>query len=169
MKIPALAVAVAPLSLGSATGGQENDPTATSDPKRITPITKRGEPNVDMRLGMTPESFWRTAAAGAPDPANHTAPPSVMQIRISQLLDAQASRLEEKTEEAIRAALAKIEAETKSKADAHNPQPGPRADEADQDDAPKAEDAKPLPFDKNFMAYTEAKKIARSTVLSTFP
>ncbi|WP_092425472.1 hypothetical protein [Alloyangia pacifica] len=42
--------------------------------------------------GQPPAGFWRSLT-GLPDPANHVAPPSIMQIRISALLEEQAEAL----------------------------------------------------------------------------
>ncbi|WP_143595895.1 hypothetical protein [Tropicibacter naphthalenivorans] len=64
---------------------------------RVQPIADARDPEAPMREGQSAEKFWRSAS-GLPDPDSHMAPPSIMQIKISQMLDQQAVELETKTE-----------------------------------------------------------------------
>ncbi|MBY6116998.1 hypothetical protein KUW09_22055 [Mameliella alba] len=59
-----------------------------ADPAKITPIADSRNPEAGLKDGKAPTKFWR-AVNGEPDPATHAAPPSIMQITISQMLDEQ--------------------------------------------------------------------------------
>ena len=52
------------------------------------PIAFSRDPKAALAKGQPPIQFWRTVR-GEPDPATHVAPPSILQIRITQLLDEQ--------------------------------------------------------------------------------
>lgn len=54
----------------------------------IKPIADARDPEARLREGQAPSQFW-SAANGEPDPTSNIAPPSILQITISRLLDAQ--------------------------------------------------------------------------------
>lgn len=67
------------------------------EPQDYKPPTLRDMPLADgrdvravMNFGHPPAMFWR-AARGEPDPLLHEAPPSIVQLKITQVLDAQAA------------------------------------------------------------------------------
>ena len=67
--------------------------------QRVQPTAQSRNPDATMSDGQPPAKFWR-AASGEPDPATHLAPPSIMQIKISQMLDEQANEQAEDPPEA---------------------------------------------------------------------
>ena len=76
----------APLATGHPHGLP--DPRRTEAPlSRVQPIALARDPEAALTRGQTPANFWR-ATSGEPDP-EQIAPPSIMQIRISRLLDQQ--------------------------------------------------------------------------------
>ena len=89
------------------------------DRTRVTPIADARDPQARLKDGQVPTQFWR-AVNGEPDPSNHTAPPSIMQITISRMLDEQAPRQD---------AAGKGDPEgAKTGADPTTPPPAPRSD-----------------------------------------
>ena len=79
---------VMPLTLAPVVTGH---PLGLPEPRRapkpsveITPISKRGDIDAAIADARTPAEFWR-AVSGQPH-ADHEAPRSMLQIRISQLL-----------------------------------------------------------------------------------
>lgn len=68
------------------------DPRAErSDRTRVKPIADARDPQARLKDGQAPTQFWR-AVNGEPDLSTHTAPPSIMQITISRMLDEQAPK-----------------------------------------------------------------------------
>ncbi len=66
----------------------------------VPPITQARDPDAQLNHGQPPTRFWRLVGGG-PDPATHIAPPSIVQIRITQLLNDQApANKNARTEEA---------------------------------------------------------------------
>ena len=55
---------------------------------KVQPIANARNPEARLNDGLEPTKFWR-AAIGQPDPSTNAPPPSIMQITISRLLDAQ--------------------------------------------------------------------------------
>ncbi|MEN9060329.1 hypothetical protein [Ponticoccus litoralis] len=55
---------------------------------KVLPVVGMRDPETQRSAGP-PAQFWRTLNGG-PDPATHIAPPSIMQIKITQMLDEQA-------------------------------------------------------------------------------
>ncbi|KUF09297.1 hypothetical protein AVJ23_18780 [Pseudoponticoccus marisrubri] len=55
----------------------------------MTPIAHARDPETAESASRRPSRFW-PAANGEPDPETHVAPPSIMQIKITQLLTEQA-------------------------------------------------------------------------------
>lgn len=85
-------VQVAPLlTAPQVTGHPHGLPGAQPDPMehtRVKPVADARDPEARMQEGQAPTKFWG-AVIGEPDPASHTAPPSIMQITISRMLDEQ--------------------------------------------------------------------------------
>ncbi len=77
----------APLVTGHPQGlpGDQPDPMEQT---RVQPVSDARDPEARMKEGQSPTQFW-AAVNGKPDPDNHTAPPSIMQITISRMLDEQ--------------------------------------------------------------------------------
>lgn len=75
---------------------------------KVLPVVGSRDPESQRSAGP-PAQFWRTLNGG-PDPATHIAPPSIMQIKITQMLDEQAVAMDDtyETDEAsaLRAANA---------------------------------------------------------------
>ena len=78
---------IAPLATGHPLGLPQ-DPRKNHPPQRVSAVPDGQLPST-FDKGQTPASFWRVIA-GKPDPASHVAPPSIMQLEISRLLDDQA-------------------------------------------------------------------------------
>ncbi|WP_323770373.1 hypothetical protein [Antarctobacter sp.] len=57
---------------------------------KIKPIADARNPEARLNDGLAPTKFWR-AANGEPDPSTNAPPPSIMQITISRMLDAQSA------------------------------------------------------------------------------
>jgi len=79
------------LSAPVTTGHPHGLPSDRQDPMeqtRIKPIADTRDPEARLREGQAPSKFW-SAVQGEPDPSSHTAPPSIMQITISRMLDEQ--------------------------------------------------------------------------------
>jgi len=70
--------------------GQGDLVSATRGCTEIKPIVKRGDTTAALAEGQGPENFWR-AVNGTPNPDGHTAPPSIVQIKISRILEEQAT------------------------------------------------------------------------------
>lgn len=88
MQIMSLSVPIAPQTTGHPFGLPENrDPVRRET--RVTPVAESRNPDAGFKDGKKPLQFWRSAG-GAVDPETHIAPPSIMQIKISQLLNEQA-------------------------------------------------------------------------------
>jgi hypothetical protein len=86
MHIQAQYPGTAPLATGHPHGLPE--PRRSERPQtRVLPIGLTRDPDAAMTRGQPPASFWR-AVSGEPDP-DQASPPSIMQIRITQLLEAQ--------------------------------------------------------------------------------
>jgi hypothetical protein len=74
------------------TGHPQGLPDVPRDPAsetRVKPIADARDPEAGLREGQAPAKFWR-AVNGEPDPDANTAPPSIMQIAISRMLEEQA-------------------------------------------------------------------------------
>ncbi|SDJ00545.1 hypothetical protein [Salipiger marinus] len=92
MQFPGVPATVAPF----ATGHPSGLPAAPTPPARETVVQPASKPlPADPEPGgLPPSSFWRTLS-GLPDPRNHSAPPSIMQLRITAILDEQVEHLRE--------------------------------------------------------------------------
>lgn len=69
--------------------GLPGDRQPESAQTKIKPIADARNPEARLKDGLAPAKFWR-AANGDPDPTANAAPPSIMQITISRMLDEQA-------------------------------------------------------------------------------
>lgn len=128
--------------------GLPGDRPAPDEQTKVKPIADARNPDARLNDGVAPTKFW-SAANGKPDPDANTAPPSIMQITISRMLDEQSPR---KT----------APAPTDVDADSAPPTDAPKATEADTG-ADMTMDA-PAPDDQS-----DAPKDARKSVLSTLP
>ncbi|WGW03797.1 hypothetical protein [Tropicibacter oceani] len=121
-----------------------------------------------MSDGQPPAQFWR-AANGEPDPNKHLAPPSIMQIKISQMLDEQASEQAEDSPEAEEPADAAAPDQARAPSDPAPddlPAIGSAASEKDPEpqSSPEGDALKPARE-----GYEQAANFSRSAVLSTLP
>lgn len=83
MQFSITTLAMAPMITGHPLGLPEAK-RSTKSPFEIKPITKRGDIDTAIAEARTPAEF-RRAVSGRPHP-DQAAPPSMLQIRISQLL-----------------------------------------------------------------------------------
>jgi hypothetical protein len=90
-----------------------------------------------------PAQFWRRL--NGPDPASHIAPPSIMQIKISQMLDAQADGAEEPSEEADPLPEAEPPGQGPASTAPENPPPGDAARQGYEGSASLLRDAPAAP------------------------
>ncbi len=81
MHIPLSLTAIAPQATGHPLS-LPRDPHPPPPGTRVSPL--RAAPDTSLQA-QTPETFWRRMS-GLPDPETHVAPPSIMQIRIEQML-----------------------------------------------------------------------------------
>lgn len=133
------------------------DPQAgRGEPMRVKPIADARNPEARLKDGQAPTQFWR-AVNGEPDPSTHTAPPSIMQITITRLLDAQAPRPEAPTEPDPETSEAVTEGAATS-APGRQAKPAPADPGAGQQ--PRADQPAEPP---------ETDKPARRSVFSTLP
>lgn len=103
MQIAGLSLWSAPQATGHLPGVPGDQTDATPPARKVHPISASRNPEAALTWARTPPTqFWRTAI-GAPDPAAQTAPPSIMQIKISQMLDAQASALQDQEDQEAKA------------------------------------------------------------------
>ncbi|WP_417724069.1 hypothetical protein [Salipiger sp.] len=87
---------VSPLATGHPLGLPAVQQKTLVDTK-VQPVAQQSKTENDTgREGLPPKEFWRSLT-GSPDPATHTAPPSIMQLKILAILDEQAERLDPAT------------------------------------------------------------------------
>ncbi|WP_226621788.1 hypothetical protein [Alloyangia pacifica] len=96
MQLTGVPQVVAPLATGHPLG-LPGAPVRTAEETKVQPVKESSTTGTDHSAdhaaeGQPPAGFWRSLT-GLPDPANHVAPPSIMQIRISALLEEQAEAL----------------------------------------------------------------------------
>ncbi|MCA0998453.1 hypothetical protein [Alloyangia pacifica] len=87
---------VAPLATGHPLG-LPGAPVRTAEETKVQPVKEQSTTDTDQggeygADGQPPASFWRSLT-GMPDPSSHVAPPSIMQLRITALLEEQAEAL----------------------------------------------------------------------------
>ena len=87
MQIMSLSVPIAPQTTGHPYGLPENRAPVRRE-TRIEPVANARNPDAGFKDGKKPLQFWRSAS-GSVDPSTHIAPPSIMQIKISQMLSEQ--------------------------------------------------------------------------------
>ncbi len=75
-------------ALAKSSGAAIKPLVALRTSKDIAPITKRGDIDAAIAAARTPAEFWRATGGIAPD-SDAFMPPSVMQVRISLLLNAE--------------------------------------------------------------------------------
>uniref|UniRef100_A0A2A3JRR8 Uncharacterized protein n=1 Tax=Alloyangia mangrovi TaxID=1779329 RepID=A0A2A3JRR8_9RHOB len=119
---------VAPLATGHPLG-LPGAPVRTAEETKVQPVKEQSTTDTDHGAdhgteGQSPTGFWRSLT-GLPDPVNHVAPPSIMQIRISALLEEQAEAL---LKELRDKAIARIAVETPRMAETE-PTAAPSQDE----------------------------------------
>ncbi len=83
------------LSAPQITGHPHGLPGTTEDlapSQKVQPILDARRPETQLGNHTPPQAFWHKAQ-GEPHPQTHDGPPSIMQIKISQMLNEQASML----------------------------------------------------------------------------
>ncbi|WP_141194889.1 hypothetical protein [Maliponia aquimaris] len=120
---------------------------------RVKPIADARNPEARLKDGQAPTQFWR-AVNGEPDPSTHAAPPSIMQITISRMLDAQAPKPDAAQEPEPAPPTTRVEAG----------QPAHQTSPAETD--PKAE---PMPRAAQGADPPSPEKPARRSVFNTLP
>ncbi|WP_417206657.1 hypothetical protein [Antarctobacter sp.] len=130
--------------------GLPGDRTESNTQTKIKPIADARNPESRLNEGLAPTKFWR-AANGEPDPSTNAPPPSIMQITISRMLDAQIPAFGSREPPA--AASERTEAESEAMGAANRPEPNPVTSTV----SPATDDQSAEPND------------SRSSVLSTLP
>lgn len=131
MQLTGVPQVVAPLATGHPLG-LPGAPVRTAEETKVQPVKEQSTTDTDHATdhgteGQPPAGFWRSLT-GLPDPANHVAPPSIMQIRISALLEEQAEALlKELRDKAIARMAAGTPAPTLIDSDAPRPAEEARA------------------------------------------
>lgn len=156
MQISGIPTWYAPQTTGHPLGLPEAQPRA-AEKTRVVPITKRSDSNALSSEGRPPEQFWR-ATDGDSTPTDHVAPPSIMQIRISRMLEEQASTLQTEDASAL--------PEPEDNAPVHTAEDAKAKGDSPSDDS-MARDARPAPL--ALPAYEESASLSRNAVLSTLP
>ncbi|MBO9467748.1 hypothetical protein J7443_21130 [Tropicibacter sp. R15_0] len=166
---------IAPLATGHPHGlpGAKRPEKPTT---KVQPLDQARNPDAALTRGQTPGNFWK-AVNGEPIPEEHIAPPSIMQLKISQILDEQAQELEATTP----AMAERMEAEH---ADAREKTPSELPDLRPTGKPVELETSQGLPVAEGpsrdpdpamdtpaptLPAYEEAASFSRSEVLSTLP
>lgn len=105
--------------------GLSGQPADASGSREVLPVVGARDAATQRQEGP-PAQFWRTLNGG-PDPATHIAPPSIMQIKISQLLDAQAGSIDDeaKSENASKPEAANADQAPNRPTDSTDPEAGP--------------------------------------------
>ncbi|MBN9890434.1 hypothetical protein [Salipiger abyssi] len=92
MQFTGVPPAVAPLATGHPLG-LPAVPDGPARETKVQPVSEQARTGTDGETsGQPPADFWR-GLTGLPNPAKHVAPPSIMQIKISAILEEQAERL----------------------------------------------------------------------------
>lgn len=98
MQVSGLALYLAPWSTGHPQGLPEAQKKSNKVIK-VQAIEEARNPELSLNAGTAaPTDFWRKAN-GDPDPNAHNAPPSIMQIKITQMLEEQARAMQELTQQ----------------------------------------------------------------------
>lgn len=153
MRISGPITSLAPLATGHTVGLPE--PTPKTPPHKRVSEPARAQTATGFEQGQKPADFWR-AATGQPNPQTHIAPPSLMQLRITQMLDNQV----------------KAQQETAEVTDPASPESTAQSDgpEADEPEAPIMSSAE---LDKAAERQINAVKgysaMERSSVFNTLP
>ncbi|MBS0125360.1 hypothetical protein [Thetidibacter halocola] len=163
MKLVGIPAWYAPHSTGHPLGLPE--PARKPPSVTVKPIAKRSDPDATLSDGKPPLQFWRSAG-GEPDPATHVAPPTIMQLKISRMLEDQAKGMAETAEPvsdkrdappepapAMQTEGAQGEGPQRPEREKHSPRT--------EADAPRAE--------QNRDAYEVAASLSRSSVFRTLP
>lgn len=193
MQLSGLSFTSAPQVMGQ-TRGLPAVEDKTVDVQKIKPILDARQPETQLGSPQPPSSFWNTAQ-GKPDPRNHNAPPSIMQIKISQMLNDQATEhaagqpdetTEDKPEEAVAATGAPRPAPEAAKANAsehailpfpnREPEKGeetalmlPQMPEPPSRPAPREIEVKEARPSQAQAGYGDAASMSRKDVFSTLP
>ncbi|EPX85611.1 hypothetical protein [Salipiger mucosus] len=85
-------MAVAPLATGHPLGLPATQ-ERTSPATRVQPAAREAAADNNPGTGGQPPGAARRDASGDPDPEPHSAPPSIMQIKITAMLEEQAEAL----------------------------------------------------------------------------
>ena len=132
MQLTGVPQVVAPLATGHPLG-LPGAPVRTAEETKVQPVKEQSTTDTDHGAdhgtdGQPPTGFWRSLT-GLPDPANHVAPPSIMQIRISALLEEQAEAL---LKELRDKAIARIAVESPPPAQTEPTAPPPQSEGSGQ-------------------------------------
>ncbi|MEQ5871061.1 hypothetical protein J4E08_14315 [Sagittula sp. NFXS13] len=87
MQLEGLSYQSAPLATGHPLS-LPGAPDTTRSVTKVQPILDARRPETQLGNATSPSGFWR-AAQNKPDPTTHNPPPSIMQIKISQMLQDQ--------------------------------------------------------------------------------
>ncbi|SDF34865.1 hypothetical protein SAMN04488105_1181 [Salipiger thiooxidans] len=171
MQFPGVSPAVAPL----ATGHPQGLPAVPDGPPvetKVQPVAEQAQSRNDPGTGgQPPTNFWR-GLAGLPDPSKHVAPPSIMQIKISAILEKQAEKLldEARKAEAQAASTGSEPAEeTQDTAEADRRPRLPGSAEAEPEDRPEQPDAPRVEADTLPRPYGEQGSYPRDNVFAPLP
>lgn len=95
MQIAGPSLWIAPLATGHPHGlpGAKRPDKPTT---KVQPLDQSRHPDAALARHHAPEHFWK-AANGDPLPDEHIAPPTIMQLKISQMLNEQAQDLQTAT------------------------------------------------------------------------
>lgn len=166
MQFPTIPAMLAPLATGHPYG-LPADQRGTSLDKRVQPIGPSQDSNTTSTRGE-PQPFLRASHGRVPAQTpqeDHVAPPSIMQIKILQMLDEQASKIDEDADNPD---------EDKPEADPTKPEPtathpeaaatGAREGAVTDQTRTSAADSKP-----SLPGYEDAARLSRKAVFSTLP
>ncbi|WP_299936535.1 hypothetical protein [uncultured Pelagimonas sp.] len=156
---------IAPLATGHPHGlpGAKRQEKPTT---KVQPLDQARNPDAALTRGQTPGNFWK-AVNGEPIPDDHIAPPTIMQLKISQMLDEQAQEMEATAPPAFEVTSPEHPTEDAvevEKATQTSPETRPTGKPVEL-----SED-RPLPMAQPTLpAYEEAASFSRNEVLSTLP
>lgn len=159
MQIAGPSLWIAPLATGHP-HGLPGAKRAEKPTTKVQPLDQSRSPDAALARQQAPEDFWK-AANGDPFPDDHIAPPTIMQLKISQMLDEQAQDMKEAM------AFPKFGADSPK---LYNAADMPQSDDRHTGKHLELTTQSPLPAAKATLpAYEEAASMSRKDVLSTLP
>ncbi len=156
---------IAPLATGHPHGlpGAKRQEKPTT---KVQPLDQARNPDAALTRGQTPGNFWK-AVNGEPIPDDHVAPPTIMQLKISQMLDEQAQEMEAMASSDVDVTPPEHPSEdvVEVKVDARTPPENSPTGKPDE-----LSEKRPLPVTQATLpAYEETASFSRNEVLSTLP